>query len=57
MDASISDAQQAELDHRLAKYERNPSAVIPWEQVREGLKPILQNSRYVPPAVQNADDL
>jgi putative addiction module component (TIGR02574 family) len=29
--------QRAELDDRWARYERNPSAVIPWEQVRTGL--------------------
>jgi putative addiction module component (TIGR02574 family) len=33
----LTDAQRAELDYRVAKYEQNPSDVIPWEQVRAGL--------------------
>jgi putative addiction module component (TIGR02574 family) len=35
--ASLTDAQRAELDHRLARHEQNSSDVIPWEQVRAGL--------------------
>jgi len=35
--ASLTDAQHAELDHRIARYEQNPSDVIPWQQVRAGL--------------------
>jgi putative addiction module component (TIGR02574 family) len=31
---TLTDDQRAELDYRVAKYERNPSDVIPWEQVR-----------------------
>jgi putative addiction module component (TIGR02574 family) len=34
---ALTDAQRAELDYRVAKYEQNPSDVIPWEQVRAGL--------------------
>ena len=34
---SLTDAQRAELDHRLARHEQNPSDVIPWEQVKTGL--------------------
>jgi putative addiction module component (TIGR02574 family) len=34
---SLTEAQRAELDHRIARHERNPSDVIPWEQVRSGL--------------------
>jgi len=34
---SLTDAQRAELDHRIARHEQNPSDVIPWEQVRAGL--------------------
>jgi putative addiction module component (TIGR02574 family) len=34
---ALTDEQRAELDHRVAKYEKNPSDVIPWEQVRAGL--------------------
>jgi putative addiction module component (TIGR02574 family) len=34
---SLTDAQRAELDYRIARHEQNPSDVIPWEQVREGL--------------------
>jgi putative addiction module component (TIGR02574 family) len=33
----LSDAQRAELDHRIGQYERNPDEVVPWEQVRAGL--------------------
>lgn len=35
--ASLTDAQRAELDHRIARHERNPSDVIPWQRVRAGL--------------------
>jgi putative addiction module component (TIGR02574 family) len=35
--ASLTDAQQAELDYRIARHEQNPSDVIPWQQVRAGL--------------------
>jgi len=34
---AITDEQRAELDYRVAKYERNPSDVVPWEKVRSGL--------------------
>jgi putative addiction module component (TIGR02574 family) len=34
---ALTDEQRAELDYRVARYERNPSDVIPWEQVRDGL--------------------
>jgi putative addiction module component (TIGR02574 family) len=34
---SLTDAQRAELDYRIARHEQNPSDVIPWEQVRAGL--------------------
>jgi putative addiction module component (TIGR02574 family) len=34
---SLTDAQRAELDYRIERYEQNPSAVIPWEQVRSDL--------------------
>ena len=34
---SLTDPQRAELDFRIARHEQNPSAVIPWEQVRAGL--------------------
>jgi putative addiction module component (TIGR02574 family) len=38
MDAmSLTDAQRAELDYRIARHEQNPSDVVPWEQVRAGL--------------------
>ena len=33
----LTDEQRAELDYRVAKYERNPSDVISWEHVRAGL--------------------
>jgi len=35
--ASLTDAQRAELDHRITRHEQTPSDVIPWEQVRTGL--------------------
>ena len=35
--ASLTDAQRAELDHRISRHERNPSDVLPWEQVRADL--------------------
>lgn len=34
---ALTDAQRAELDYRVARYEQNPSDAIPWEQVRAGL--------------------
>jgi putative addiction module component (TIGR02574 family) len=34
---SLTEAQRAELDSRIARHEQNPSDVIPWEQVRAGL--------------------
>jgi putative addiction module component (TIGR02574 family) len=35
--ASLTDAQRAELDRRIARHEHNPADVIPWQQVRAGL--------------------
>jgi putative addiction module component (TIGR02574 family) len=35
--ASLTDAQRAELDHRLTQHQQNPSDVVPWEQVKAGL--------------------
>ena len=35
--ASLTDAQRAELDYRIERYEKTPSDVIPWEQVRARL--------------------
>lgn len=35
--ASLTDEQRAELDYRIARHEKNPSDVIPWEQVRANL--------------------
>jgi putative addiction module component (TIGR02574 family) len=34
--ASLTDAQRAELDYRIARDQQNPSDVIPWQQVRAG---------------------
>ena len=31
--ASLTDAQRAELDYRIERHQKNPSDVIPWEQV------------------------
>jgi putative addiction module component (TIGR02574 family) len=33
----LTDAQRAELDHRIASYQQNPAGVIAWEQVKAGL--------------------
>jgi putative addiction module component (TIGR02574 family) len=35
--ASLTDAQRAELDCRIARHDQNPADVIPWQQVRAGL--------------------
>jgi len=35
--ASLTDAQRAELDYRIARHEQNPTDVIPWQQVKAGL--------------------
>jgi putative addiction module component (TIGR02574 family) len=42
--ASLTHAQRAELDDRVARHEQNPSNVIPWERVRAA----LSRSRDVP---------
>jgi putative addiction module component (TIGR02574 family) len=34
---SLTEAQRAELDHRIERHEQNPSDVIPWEQPRASL--------------------
>ena len=34
---SLTDAQRAELDYRIARHEQNPSDVIPWQKVRADL--------------------
>lgn len=34
---SLTEAQRAELDSRIARHEQNPSDVVAWEQVRAGL--------------------
>ena len=34
---SLTDAQRIELDHRIARHQRNTSDVVPWEEVKEGL--------------------
>src|ERR1700746_2884873 len=36
---SLTEAQRAELDYRIARHEQSPSDVLPWEQVRAGLVP------------------
>jgi len=35
--ASLTDTQRAELDRRIDQHEKNPSDVIPWEQVKTKL--------------------
>lgn len=34
---ALTDEQRAELDDRVARYQSNPSDVIPWEQVKAAL--------------------
>ncbi|HEX4769389.1 MAG TPA: addiction module protein [Bryobacteraceae bacterium] len=34
---ALTDGQRRELDYRMGEYERNPDAVIPWEQVKATL--------------------
>jgi putative addiction module component (TIGR02574 family) len=35
---ALSEEQTAELDRRMAKYQRDPSIAIPWEQVKADLR-------------------
>ncbi|HXX01465.1 MAG TPA: addiction module protein [Candidatus Acidoferrales bacterium] len=35
--ASLTDSQRAELDFRIARHEKDPSNVLPWEQVKANL--------------------
>lgn len=35
--AELSEEQSAELDRRVARYERNPSSVVPWEAIKTDL--------------------
>lgn len=35
--ASLTDAQRAELDYRIARHEQSPSDVVPWAKVKAGL--------------------
>lgn len=34
---ALTKEQQQELDYRVARYEQNPTNVIPWQQVRANL--------------------
>ena len=34
---SLTDAQRAELDHRIARHEQDPADVISWQKVRADL--------------------
>jgi putative addiction module component (TIGR02574 family) len=34
---SLTDAQRAELDYRMARHQQNPGDVVPWERVKAGL--------------------
>ncbi len=34
---SLTDAQRAELDRRLAEYAANPNDVVPWEEIRASI--------------------
>jgi putative addiction module component (TIGR02574 family) len=43
---SLTEAQRAELDSRIARHEQNPSDVIPWEQVRGG--PVQETVTLLP---------
>jgi putative addiction module component (TIGR02574 family) len=46
--ASLTDAQRAELDYCIARHEQNPSDVIPWQEVRAGLRNRDPSSRPGP---------
>ncbi|CAN5548102.1 MAG: addiction module protein [Actinomycetota bacterium] len=35
---SLTDAQKAEIERRLAEHERDHESAIPWEEVRERLR-------------------
>jgi putative addiction module component (TIGR02574 family) len=35
--SSLTEAQRAELDFRIARHEKDPSNVVPWEQVKANL--------------------
>ena len=35
--ASLTNVQRAEVDSRIERHEKNPSDVVPWEQVRASL--------------------
>jgi len=35
--SSLTEAQRAELDCRIARHEQDPSDVVAWEQVRDGI--------------------
>jgi putative addiction module component (TIGR02574 family) len=34
---SLTDEQRSELDHRIARHEKNPSDVVTWEKVKSRL--------------------
>ena len=36
-DLPLTDAQQAELDRRLAEHEANPDDVVPWEDIKASI--------------------
>lgn len=38
----LSEAEIAELDRRLAELDRNPDAVVPWEEVRARIEEQLR---------------
>ncbi len=38
----LSDAERAELDHRLAEHEANPGDVVAWEEVRDSISQRLK---------------
>ena len=33
----LTEAQRAELDHRIAEHEANPDDVVPWEEVKASI--------------------
>lgn len=42
---SLTDAQRAELDRRLAEHERDPASAAPWDEALDGIRQRLRDAR------------